>query len=96
MNNDELREHAKKRLKAKQDFYYYLLIWLGVSVVLTVIWFLTNPGGYFWPAWAIAGMGIAAVFQAIGVFGPGRGMISESAIDAEVNRMTKGNPPSAS
>jgi hypothetical protein len=96
MNNDELRELAKKRLKAKQDFYHFLLVWLGVSVLLTVIWFLTTPGGYFWPAWAIAGMGIAAAFQAIAVFGPGRGVISESAIDAEVARINKGNPPTSS
>ena len=57
--------------------------------MLTVIWFLTSPGGYFWPAWAIAGMGIAAVFQAIAVFG-GAGVITDSKIDAEVERLKRG------
>lgn len=90
MNDDELRALATKRVKARSDFYHYLLIWLGVSIVLTVIWALTNLGGYFWPAWAIAGMGIAAIFQAISVFGPAGGVTSESKIDAEVERLKKG------
>jgi heme/copper-type cytochrome/quinol oxidase subunit 4 len=89
MDDAELRALATKRLKARSDFYHYLLVWLGVSVVLTVIWFLTSPGGYFWPAWAIAGMGIAAVFQAIAVFG-GAGVITDSKIDAEVERLKRG------
>lgn len=87
-NDDELRSIAAKRLKARADFYSYLLVWLGVSILLTVIWAASGMG-YFWPGWAIGGMGVAALFQAIGVFGP-RGVITESAIDAEVERLKKG------
>lgn len=83
----DLRTIAAKRLKARSDFYTYLLIWLAVSVLLTVIWAVSGMG-YFWPGWAIGGMGVAALFQAIGVFGP-RGIISESAIDAEVERLKR-------
>ena len=89
MDNDELRALATKRLKAKSDFYHYLLVWLGVSILVTAIWALTNFGGYFWPGWVIGGMGVAAFFQAISVFGPTRGVISESAIDAEVQRIQR-------
>ena len=91
MDNDELRALATKRLKAKSDFYHYLLVWLGVSVLVTAIWALTNFGGYFWPGWVIGGMGVAAFFQAISVFGPVRGVISESAIDAEIQKINRGN-----
>ncbi|MFM9876553.1 MAG: 2TM domain-containing protein [Rhodoglobus sp.] len=89
MDDAELRALATKRIKARSDFYHYLWVWLGVSILLTVIWFLTTPGGYFWPAWAIGGMGIAAFFQAISVFGPG-GVITDSRIDAEVERLKRG------
>lgn len=89
MDDEELRAIATKRIKARSDFYHYLLVWLGVSVLLTVIWAFTSFGGYFWPAWAIGGMGIAAIFQAIGVFGPAAGVISDSKIDAEVQRLKK-------
>jgi hypothetical protein len=92
MDDEELRALATKRLKAKSDFYNFLLVWLGVSVLLTVIWAVTNFGGYFWPGWAIGGMGVAAVFQAIAVFGPARGLVTEDAITAEMNRL-RGMPP---
>ena len=87
-SDDELRSIATKRLKARSDFYHYLLIWLGVSILVTAIWAISGAG-YFWPAWVIGGMGIAALFQAIGVFGP-RGVITESAIDAEVEKLERG------
>lgn len=91
MDDAELRELAHKRLKARTDFYQFLLVWLAVSVLVTVIWALTNFGGYFWPGWVIGGMGIAAVFQAIGVFGPVRGVYSEDKVTQEMNRLRGGN-----
>lgn len=94
MDDGEIRALATKRLKAKADFKNYLWVWLGVSVLLTAIWFIASPGSYFWPAWAIGGMGVAAFFQALGIYGPNRDVISESAIDAEVNKL-KGNGPGA-
>lgn len=88
MNDEELRDLAHKRLKARNEFYTYLLVWLGVSIAVTVIWALSGMG-YFWPGWVIGGMGIAAVFQAIGLFSTQR-MITPQAIDAEVERLKKG------
>jgi hypothetical protein len=88
MSDDELRSIAAKRLKAKSNFYNYLWIWLAVSVIVTFVWAMSGMG-YFWPGWVIGGMGIAAIFQAIDVFGR-RGVITESAIDAEVERLKKG------
>ena len=87
MDDDELRALATKRIKAKSDFFQFLLVWLAVSVLVTLIWAVTNFGGYFWPGWVIGGMGVAALFQAIGIFGPPRGVVSESAIDAEMKRL---------
>lgn len=88
MNDDELRSIAAKRLKARADFYKYLLIWLAVSIIVTGVWAVSGMG-YFWPIWAIGGMGIGALFQAIDVFGK-HGVITDSAIDAEVERLKKG------
>ncbi|MCU1515106.1 MAG: hypothetical protein JWO10_2196 [Microbacteriaceae bacterium] len=85
---DELRKIAKNRLKAQADFRNYLWIWLGVSVVLTGIWAFSGLG-YFWPAWAIGGMGVAAFFTGLNAYGPRAGGITDSAIDAEVARMNQ-------
>ena len=90
-SSDDIRDQARKRLKNKADFKNYLWVWLGVSVILTVVWAVSNPGGYFWPAWAIGGMGIAAFFIGLDAFGPNRGVITEAAIDDEVSRITRGS-----
>ncbi|MET0885454.1 MAG: 2TM domain-containing protein [Mycetocola sp.] len=94
MDNEELRIVARKRLKAKSDFRQFLWVWLGVSVLLVVIWAVTNPGGYFWPAWPIGGMGVAAFFIGLDAYGPARGIITDDQVDAEIRRMHK-QPPSA-
>ncbi|MDO7883337.1 2TM domain-containing protein [Antiquaquibacter soli] len=88
MNDDELRSLAVKRLKARSDFYRYLLVWLAVSAIVTFVWWMTGAG-YFWPGWVIGGMGIAALFQAIDVFGK-HGVITDAAVDAEVEKLKKG------
>lgn len=88
---DELRKLAKKRLKAQQDFKQFLGIWLGVSLLLVAIWGFTSfTAGYplyFWPAWPIGGMGVAAFFIGLDAYGPGQRGITEADIDAEVIRL---------
>ena len=93
---DDLRKIAKKRLKAQADFKQFLGIWLGVSVLLVAIWTFTSfTAGYpiyFWPAWPIGGMGVAAFFIGLDAYGPGQRGITESDIDREVERLrARGN-----
>lgn len=87
MSDAQLRVMAEQRLKKKSGFRQYLWIWLGVSVLLTVIWALSTPGGYFWPVWAIAGMGIGALFAGIDAYGKEPKVITDQEIDAEMARM---------
>jgi fatty acid desaturase len=88
MDDTDLRDQARKRLKAKRHFVEYLGIWLVVSIVMTAIWLLSSHGGYFWPVWPIAGMGIAALFIGLDAYGPGGRVITDSDIDNEVAKMT--------
>jgi hypothetical protein len=94
-STDDLRKLAKKRLKAKQDFKQFLGIWLGVSLLLVAIWaftsFSTGRVLYFWPVWPIGGMGVAAFFIGLDAYGPGQRGITESDIDAEVERIRARN-----
>lgn len=90
MTDDELRTLARKRLKAQLDFRNFLWTAIGISVVLTAIWAITNPGGYFWPAWAIFGLAIALIFQGISAYGQGSRIVTESDVDAEVERLKRG------
>lgn len=84
---DPLRAQAIKRLKAKSDFYNYLWVWLGVTLIVNAVWFLTGAGYGYWPLWPMLGMGIGAFFMALNAYGPaGRG-ISEKSIQAEMDRL---------
>jgi uncharacterized membrane protein len=83
---DDLRTIARKRLKARKDFFDFLMIWAAVSLLLVAVWFFSTPTGYFWPVWPILGMGIAALFMAMDAFGVRR-PITERDVDAEMDRL---------
>ena len=93
MDNDEIRTLARKRLKAQAEFKQFLWVWLGVSLLVVAIWLITSLTAgqfyYFWPAWPIFGMGIAAFFIGIDAY-RGQHVITEAAIDAEVERISRG------
>lgn len=91
MNDEELRAIAKKRLKKQADFKRYLWTWLGVSVLTSAIWLITSPGEYFWPIWVVIGMGVGALFSGIDAYGKTPTVITDSDVDAEVERLKKKN-----
>lgn len=87
---EELREFARKRLKKQQEFKQFLTVWAFVSALLTAIWFWASPNAFYWPIFAIGGMGIGAYFQWVEAYGPGMAkVITEADIDAEVERLKR-------
>jgi len=92
MENHEIRTLAQKRLKAQADFKRLLQTWLGVSVLLLATWSFTSFSVghilYFWPAWPMLGMGIAAFFIGLDAY-RGQQIVTEEAIDAEVERLPR-------
>ena len=88
--DQDLRDFARKRLKKQQEFKQYLGVWVGVSILVSGIWFLTSPDGFFWPMWVIFGMGVGALFSGIDAYGPGqKKLITEADVDAEVERLRR-------
>jgi hypothetical protein len=86
----ELRKHAAKLLKKREDFKQYLWVYLVVTAITSGVWFFTTPTGYFWPIWVIFGMGIGAVFAGLDALGKlSSKPITEAAIDAEVERLKR-------
>lgn len=82
---EELREKAVKRIRAKRNFWRLVILFVVIWVMLIGIWALTGRG-YFWPAWAILGMGIALAFTAWGTFGRADD-VSQAQVDAEMRKM---------
>ncbi len=91
MPTDDQREIARKRVKARRDFWSMLAVFVVVAIVLVAIWFLTTGGsGYFWPVWPLVGLGIATLFSALNAFGITNRHVTEADVDAEVDRMNRG------
>lgn len=83
---DPLRDEAIKRLKKKADFTGFLFVWAAVSIIVTAVWFFVTPGAYFWPLWAIFGMGIGALFAGWDAYGKPR-RTTEADIQAEITKL---------
>lgn len=81
--DDEARERAITRLRAKGEFKVHLLAFVLVNTFLVVIWAVTGAG-FFWPIFLILGWGIGIVFHAWDVY---RGEPSEEQIRREIDRM---------
>lgn len=89
MTDEDIRKVARKSLKAKAEFKNFVAVAIIVSLIVTGIWYLTTgPEGYFWPMWPMLGLAIALAFTWLNAYGP-TSRITESAVDAEVERMRR-------
>ena len=86
--SEDIREAARKSLKAKTDFKMFLGTAIIVSLIVTGVWFVTGADGYFWPMWPMLGLAIGLAFAGFHAYGPSS-HISDSAIDAEVERLKR-------
>jgi len=87
MEDNELREQAKQRLENKRGFWNFAVTFVVVSVLLVVIWAVAD-GGYFWPVFPIAAMGVGLVLHGWSVYG--QKPITESDIQQEMQRQREG------
>jgi len=83
----ELHDKAVRRLKKQRDFRSHLLVYVLVNTLLVVIWMMTDPHGFFWPVFPIAGWGIGVIMNAWDVYG--RQEITEEDIHREMDRLGK-------
>ena len=82
--NEQLRNQAIHRIRARQQFYVHLAFFLALNVYLVFVW-ARSGAPFFWPIWAMFGWGIGLVAHASHVFGWQR-PISEERIQREIDR----------
>ena len=78
------RDRAIAALKKRRDFHAHLLIFVLVNAFIVVIWAVTDPHGFFWPVFPMAGWGIGLVMNAWDVYW--RRPITEAEVSREVER----------
>ncbi|WP_062379889.1 2TM domain-containing protein [Demequina pelophila] len=88
IDDEALRRQARKRVEARNGFYWYLVVCIVVWGMLTLIWWMTG-GGYFWPAWAMLGMGIGLIFAGAAAFLPGLGQVTEDRVEREYRKLKR-------
>jgi uncharacterized ion transporter superfamily protein YfcC len=87
MDADQRRKVAIRRVKEKRAFLNHLFVYVAVNVLLVVIWAMAG-GGFFWPMFSMVFWGFGVVMHAWNAYGGGiGGAISESAIQAEMERL---------
>ncbi len=87
---EELREQAKTSIAKKRSAWQFLMITVLVNAGLSLIWFFTSPGGYFWPMWPMLGMGLGVVLSLADAYGFSFNRpITDSAIDAEIEKLKR-------
>ncbi len=87
----DLRQLAIGRLRKRREFIQHLVVYLVVNLVLTVIWLLTTPGGFYWPMFPLLIWGIGLVFHAVDAFSSVFSPAAPSAekIEREIGRLTR-------
>ena len=88
MSEEAIYEEAKKRVKAKRDFYGHFGAWAGVNVLLIIIWALTDFGGYPWFLWPLVCWGVFVLLHYLRVFVFER-KGDRAAIEKEVERIKR-------
>ena len=82
----ELRDAAVKQLKKKRGLQAHLLAYVMVNLLLNALWFLTMPGGFYWPIFPLLGWGIGLAFNVWDVYAPAP---TESDIQREMRRLNR-------
>jgi hypothetical protein len=87
----DLRQLAIGRLRKRREFIQHLVVYLVVNLVLTLIWLLTTPDGFYWPMFPLLIWGVGLVFHAVdafsAVFSPAPP--AEEKIQREIGRISR-------
>jgi hypothetical protein len=96
--DQEIYEEAKKRVKAKQNFYRHLGVYLAVNAVLVIIWALSGGSsigsgdwtGGKWFLWPLTIWGVFVILNFLEIFVFKASIRKEkAAIEEEIQKMKK-------
>lgn len=90
MTEEQRRELAIQRIKARHDFRVHLISYVVVNAALVVLWYLTSQDangelGFFWPVIPILGWGIGLAIHAYVTYFPPS--LTEDDVQREMRRL---------
>lgn len=85
MDDTDLKQLARHRVKLKRDFVTHLFIYIAANAMFVGIWAATGRG-YPWFLWPLVGWGIGVIANAI-VVGMELYAPEDRAVDRELRRL---------
>jgi len=67
-SEEKIYEEAKRRVKAKRDFWGHFGAWATVNIILVIVWALTDLGGHPWFLWPLGIWGVFVLIHFLRVF----------------------------
>ena len=67
-SEQDLRAIARKRAEEKVGFYVHLAIYIVINTGLWLLWFITSPDSFPWPAFVTLFWGIGLASHGVGTF----------------------------
>jgi len=94
LSEDEIYEEARRRVKAKRDFYGHFAAYVVVNIILVIVWAFSSPGGYPWFLWPLGMWGVFVLWHFLDVFVLHTGIFFErrsdkGAIEKEADKIRK-------
>lgn len=80
------RDAARKRIEKRRNLQGTFVAYVIINAFLVGVWAMTGQG-YFWPAWMIAGWGVAML---LGLWDYLRGPVTEADVDRELDHLRAG------
>lgn len=68
LSEQEMRARARKRAEDKVGFFAHLGVYIVVNVALWLLWWLTSPTAFPWPAFVTLFWGIGLGAHGVGTF----------------------------
>jgi hypothetical protein len=81
-----LRDAAIKQLRKKRGLQAHVLAYVMVNLLINGVWWLTTPGGFYWPIFPLLGWGIGLAFNVWDVYAP---TPTENQIRREMDRLNR-------
>ena len=88
MSEEQIYEEAKKRIEAKQGFFFHIIVYIVVNIVLVLIWAFVAGRGFPWFIFPLGGWGIGLLFHFLGVFVFGKNL-DRAAIEKEAEKIRR-------
>ena len=90
MSEEEIYQIARRRVEEKKGFFIHFAIYIGVNILLVIIWAATGDG-FPWFVFPLGGWGIGILFHFLGVFVFSKETAWERrAVEKEVEKLKEG------